>query len=1061
MRRFSFLAHCFVAALLLSTWSTLGCGGPECSDGTVEQDGECVLDGDPEQCPDGMVEQGGECVAEYDLCADDDIFKDGECVPEVECGQNATLDGDHCVIDEVVECGDGTEELDPNENECVASAEACGVHTAFSDGQCVPTDKVCNEGTTFDHDTGLCLPDLECRPGDILDDGTCIAPGELLAEDVDVTAEGITNPDYDGEPAQLDVPEHGEIVFEGTIGVPEPEVDDEDEEIGPGDLESTFVVFEFDADAGDWFEVAVYSLGLPDPMFRIVDTDEEQSFERLSARGVGDDKSRQFIAPEDGTYQLWVKPGAAAQLMWTEDEDWDFVGSLEHLETPEAEEASFQGSIIDGTLGDLEDNFYVVDGFEDVDEIYLRWLQEPGSAEQIAGLWASPTEFVAENDQEGVVDVSEIDELYLVVDWMTHFGTAEMDYEISASEILELGSGETHEVEFSADAGDAVRLGWQKSFFGSFDHVEITVVDEDGEEVIGPTEVLAIDNTYSGEDLRAYDLDGGDYVATFENTDNFSNYSQFTTFVDVETPQEVDTVSAVADEPVFVSQDNADGNEIHVTLTHDETDEIVADGDLSAGDRLEWTPDVDTDGDVTVTYVDFDNSSELDVDVAVTEEAETVTVADGDLVAVSQDNDGDADIYVSMVDSDGDTVADDDIATDGRLEWTADEETAGEITVNYVNLANASGLDVNVATPEEADTVGADSGDLVTVRQTNDDEGEVLAWVVHDATDEILSEETLADEESLSVFVDDETEGDLTVWYVDLDGSAGLDITVDVDGPESVADFTANPGDTALIDQENDDDADVTLTVVEDATGATVEVGEIAVDETLEVPLDTGGDFEVFHYGDVDGLEVDVELDEPTELGTFAVDPDDENKVVRVEHDHVGGALEIGFVDDDANAFVEEVSYESGFGGYALVGLEAGDYTAIYRGDADVDDVEISTQVVSPEEVTDFDTTYSGYGLVENIAGDHDFYLIELDETTTYELVVSNTGVGGLVGWARIFVYEPGHELMERTEDYAGSSASVSMTYEFEADTPYIIRIGNDDESYDWVFDYDLTFEEQ
>ena len=92
----------------------VGCGGPDCGEGTVDRDGVCVPAYPKVDCGDGTIAQDGICAPAYPKleCAEGTIEKDGTCVaayPERTCGPSTVeLDG-HCVLDSNVgPCSAGT-----------------------------------------------------------------------------------------------------------------------------------------------------------------------------------------------------------------------------------------------------------------------------------------------------------------------------------------------------------------------------------------------------------------------------------------------------------------------------------------------------------------------------------------------------------------------------------------------------------------------------------------------------------------------------------------------------------------------------------------------------------------------------------------------------------------------------------------------------------------------------------------------------------------------------------------------------------------------------------------
>lgn len=124
----------------LLAWAATGCG-PDCGEGTVERDGECVRATPP--CQAGTHEDGGVCVPDVE-CGEGTHPEGGDCVPDVECGEGTHPEGGDCVPD--VECGEGTY---PEGGDCLPEVE-CGPGTVAEGGDCVPIEPQCGEGTRLE-----------------------------------------------------------------------------------------------------------------------------------------------------------------------------------------------------------------------------------------------------------------------------------------------------------------------------------------------------------------------------------------------------------------------------------------------------------------------------------------------------------------------------------------------------------------------------------------------------------------------------------------------------------------------------------------------------------------------------------------------------------------------------------------------------------------------------------------------------------------------------------------------------------------------------------------------
>ncbi|MFP4598021.1 MAG: hypothetical protein ACLFVJ_07205 [Persicimonas sp.] len=122
---------------------------------------------------------------------------------------------------EDLECGDGTVDQNGQGVPAEEVEDICAEGTTVEDGRCVPTDQVCDEGTTFDADTRLCLPDATCQEGDVIVDGVCVSPAQELAGQADIEETENNDPATGGEAQDLGLADaDGEVVFTGAIDAP-------------------------------------------------------------------------------------------------------------------------------------------------------------------------------------------------------------------------------------------------------------------------------------------------------------------------------------------------------------------------------------------------------------------------------------------------------------------------------------------------------------------------------------------------------------------------------------------------------------------------------------------------------------------------------------------------------------------------------------------------------------------------------------------------------------------------------------------------------------------------
>lgn len=669
----------------------MGCGGGvECGPGTIEQDGECVLEGDLE-CPAGQVRAGGVCVPASDFCADGTTYDadSGTCVADGEggltCGPNTVEENGTCVVESPVDCGAGTE-LDPNANECVVTSAVCGGGTAYDSASdtCLPTGDVCDDGTTFDAELRLCLPGINCQSGDVVVDGLCLSPGQALAAESDFDADGEnSNPFLDGELHEIAV----DSVFTGTIVAPT-DVD------GDGDLDQHFDFFAFGAEAGEWFELSVQSLGLPAPHFVIWYLYEDEDGEpvlvdyRQSSAFSGNAKARQFNVPVDSTVIVQVGPEAAfLGAPPVGGDGWHYVGAVDQIDVPTPAAHNFEddGNLA-GTLGMLSDNFFMIEGFSEGDDVQISFEDFPGSADMVVQAWASPTEFIGEWESDFSVTVPEGDEFFLVADWYIAFGS-DLDYELSALELIVLDAGETLVVTVEAEAHDILELTQTNA---STTALEVTVTGPNG------FEETATLGAGVAAFWRSVDVEAGTYE--FELT-NATEDAVFDVVVsaDVISPVLVDdftmTYSGEGDERAGGQQGwylVMPDEDITVDVTYTKTNTstgwgrlfVYTDGEQifrdsstinNLGSSRTHTFDFDegeayiirVGGDSTTSVLTWQFEYDLTFLVSAELESGTFTSAEGDIVVASQSNPDDVSVMLTVTDGDAVVVFEGTIVSGG------------------------------------------------------------------------------------------------------------------------------------------------------------------------------------------------------------------------------------------------------------------------------------------------------------------------------------------------------------------------------------------------------------
>ncbi|TDP62368.1 proprotein convertase P-domain-containing protein [Bradymonas sediminis] len=598
-----------MGALALASLPAVGCGGPECGDGTTEKDGKCV------------AEAGGEGGI---TCGAGTVEENGACVPSetVSCGPKTTEDDQgRCVIAPDA-CEDGAT-LDPNTGNCVAGTAECGEGTAIdgNTGTCVPTADVCDEGTVFDDASGLCLPGYACSVGDVIVDGVCASPAEELAASADLTEAENNDPALGGTAQALTLKGPGSAtVFTGTIGAPE----DLDED---GELDQDVDVYTFEASAGDWFELSVQSTGAVSPVFFV---EGPNGYFRVSPAIAGPGSARQLLLPADGTYSITVLP---LSVFYTDfpagGDEWGYVGSLKQIDTPAPSAFNLNADTLTGDFGSLSDHYYSVTGYDAGDLVTVTIESSEDGADGVFSMWNSATdfagnvEFEAGDTFEMVIPPS--GELLIAVDWsfalrtdatfeisseradnFEAIGTIENDGSASSTPTT-IGSAAVQSYTFSVSAGQVIEIS---HFNVEGDAVDISLRDVSGNVYINEAYTSLTRYRYH------YTETGGTFILELDNSGfSSSPLTDAKVTINTLTPNDLgaagvgDTVSA------SVTDELQDGrSDFHI---------------LTLNENVTLTGDVTTPNDEDVDVYILDAAGEQ-VNSFVTTGAETIT---GTLVA--------------------------------------------------------------------------------------------------------------------------------------------------------------------------------------------------------------------------------------------------------------------------------------------------------------------------------------------------------------------------------------------------------------------------------------------
>lgn len=559
----------------LAAAGLIACGGDpepsiECADGTEfdEEAGECLLE--RTECDDGeqYVEELDACARVQDeYCGEDTDYDEDQqaCVAEeVDCGENTKVEDDECIPQIEIECGAGTVVYDGH---CVPSEDVCAEDTEDVSGDdagvsCRPMDSVCGEGATLDVIDQVCVPisDVECGPGTVVEDlegeSVCVPLAEVAENpDLDTT-------DTDGI-AEIDVPEQtGErFVFVGNID--EPIVED-------GSESQQMDVYEFDAEMGDWLEVTVYSLGLPEPGFEVSGGDE---FYRLSDVGTGLEAKRQIVVPADGQYQLAVSnlPQMLGELSPAGGDDFGYVGYVERRERPKAEPVDIFDEPLEGDIQQVRDGLYRLEEMGDVESIQMLLQLLPEDADAELQIWEDETTLheVAALDEASLGVIPPADSFELLFDY-EHAAGSNTSYHAEAREGVPLQAGESVDEQFDLQAGDYIGVSQYNT---DGEPIEAKFRDED-DQIIGHTGDLVVSIAEQGQRylyMHAHE----EMSVTLELENNTGSDLDSVSY---------DTVEGVADEVEFDGDDEEidydatllSGQRHYLELDSPDYDELVA-----------------------------------------------------------------------------------------------------------------------------------------------------------------------------------------------------------------------------------------------------------------------------------------------------------------------------------------------------------------------------------------------------------------------------------------------------------------------------------------------------
>ncbi len=1081
----------------------MGCGGGvECGPGTVEEDGECVLEGDLD-CPDGQVRLGSSCVDTASLCDTGTTYDadSGTCVADGEagftCGPNTSEDGGVCIVDTAAVCSTGTQR-DPMENVCVVTEAVCSGATAYDSDTdtCLPTADVCDDGTEFDAELGLCMATVGCQSGDVVVDGFCLSPAQAMAADADVDADGAnSSPFFEGTPHAIN-PDGG-AVFTGTIVAPT-DLDDD------GNLDQHFDYFAFEAEAGDWFEISVQSLGLPAPHFAVWYQYEEDDGEggvnletvlyRESSTFSGNAKAREVVIPRDSLVIVEVGPEAAfLQATPVGGEGWDYVGSVTALDTPTPASHNFEddGNIA-GTLGLLSDNFFVIDEFEEGANVIISYAETPGDTTLLVQAWASPTEYIGQWNSSFSLQVP-ADGFFLVADWYTTNGP-DLAYELEATEQQTLEPGVDLEVVVTAEQHDVLEV--QQSNDGTTG-VWIYITDESGNDVLGTSEdpvlLSEIGQGVSSRIRRLVGVDAGEYTVTFVGPEEDA-IEGFVPMVSLVSPTVIDEIphssagsgdDAIDGEQSFYLLELDEESLLRFSLTKEASSpssfaelslEVYEGGEeiarIPTFSEMGGTRNLDFDAEADTAYIlrvgdnwtggglyEFDYSLEIDEIVAIAEMPFTVN-SRLDRVRISQSNPEGISLGIRVEDEDQNQVDSRLLSSGFSFDLTG--LSAGNYTVFAFGIEGSADPTLEV---EQADIIFEDDFSLVgdnfaTITQID---GEETVWVgITDASGNVVVNQALTTFGSITVT--GEGTYDVEVRSFSLD-TMDLDIDVTEVGELGSEEFTVLDGVAEVsIAQSNAESASVNVVVTDENGRVVASSSSLSSTGSLDFFV-LAGTYTVTASGPLEigavTLEETITAVDVTEVTTVSVDDHDVIEVTQTNDD----SSSVTFVITGDAGLVSSATLAN-FGSFGLqrqraINLAAGSYTIWEVGDELTDGLDATVEVVSPTLVSEVPTTSTGESH-ELLSQPQAYYLVLLDETTTANATFTK---GPGAGWGRLTIYGEGNQQLQESANMTSVGASTTLTQTFEADQGYVLRVGGNSTSapnattLGWTFDYTLEIE--
>src|SRR5690554_6909784 len=155
--------------------------------------------------------------------------------------------------------------------------------------------------------------------------------------------------------------------------------------------------FTLTAEAGDWFELTVFTRGLPSPMAILAGN----GYDRATSSAQSSVAQRTFALPATGDYTLTIA-NALNQLNGTAnsgDGTWAYVAQINRVDPPAAKPWPGIEEVVTGDLSDLTENLYLVE-FPENFNYSMNVDTLDADAQAVVDQWASLSEFTESFDLE-------------------------------------------------------------------------------------------------------------------------------------------------------------------------------------------------------------------------------------------------------------------------------------------------------------------------------------------------------------------------------------------------------------------------------------------------------------------------------------------------------------------------------------------------------------------------------------------------------------------------------------------------------------------------------------